>query len=261
MSGVSQSHRADTILVIDDDPIIRRLISRTLDEEHYVFLEASNAEDALVIAAQYAGSIDLLLTDISVPRLGGFRLGDYLISVRPTMRVLYTSGHYLDSHGVRRGLHRSRRRFLLKPFTRDRLVSAVREVLEGSTDHYRDAFDLILANPTVAAEPIQDAPPPQDVPRALRFCARLVMRYCTGVGLEWHDGVTENISRSGVLFHGVRAMALQTPVDMFLTLPGGVGDDPTQRLCCHGEVVRAIPHVATEPGPSMAAAVDGYVVA
>ena len=120
-----------------------------------------------------------------------------------------------------------------------------------------DAFSLILASRAAGAKPIEEARPPNGIPRASRFIVRLPMRYRTAGDLDWRNGVTENISRSGILFRPERAIEPKMPVDMILVLPGVVAGEPPSRLRCQGEIVRTEVD-ASDTAPSAAAAVADY---
>ena len=96
--------------------------------------EASTGAEALRIvdasAAADAGRIDLVLTDLVMPELGGHALGERLAARHPDVRVLYMSGH-TDDETFRRGLSGTGAAFLQKPFTASRLAHAVRRALEA----------------------------------------------------------------------------------------------------------------------------------
>ena len=200
---MDHSTQAETILVVDNDPILCNLIARILDHQGYAVLQALSGEEALVAAARHAGSLPLLVTEILMSGMDGFRLADLLAVSRPEIRALFICGHYGDSAGVPQGLYHTQRPFLLKPFRQDQLASAIREALDRPPDRDRDLFALVLADPKVAAQPMQEGPLPQGLPRALRFQARLTTRYRTRGSSDWHNGVTENLSRSGVLFRSI----------------------------------------------------------
>ena len=117
-----------TILLVEDDPQIRDLMRRTLDAQGYRVLEASDGQAALSLAADYRGSIDLLVTDVVMPGMDGFTLAVRLVERRPETRVLLISG-YVGQSVVRDGLTRERYPFLLKPFSQARLRAAIREQL------------------------------------------------------------------------------------------------------------------------------------
>ena len=216
---MDHSAQAETILVVDNDHIFHDLITRMLVHQGYGVLQAPIGAEALVTAARHTGTLQLLVTDILMPGMDGFRLADLLTVSRPEIRVLFISGHYDDSAFVRQGLHQLARPFLLKPFTQDQFARAIREALDYPPERDHDPFALILADPSAAAEPLHDTPPVHGLPRALRFHARLTTRYRTRGSVDWHDGVTENLSRSGVLFRSIYPLEPKTPIDMFWELP------------------------------------------
>lgn len=102
---------------------------RTLRGLGYRVLEASHGEEAMRIAAAHPGNIDLLLTDVVMPRMGGKELAENLLVARPDIRVLFTSG-YTDDAMVRHGVSENRLEFIAKPFTPLSLARKVRSVLD-----------------------------------------------------------------------------------------------------------------------------------
>jgi len=118
----------ETILLVDDEKSLRKLGKRVLTEAGYHVLEASDGAMALRIAAEQVGEIDLVLTDVEMPTLGGRGMVDELHELSPGLRVLFMSG-YTDNEILRRGIQKSETDFLQKPFTADALRSAVRAVL------------------------------------------------------------------------------------------------------------------------------------
>ena len=121
----------ETILLAEDDDLLRPLARGLLDKLGYTVLEAANAEEALVHAGKHQGPIHLLLADVVMPGESGRALARRLAQGRPEMRVLYMSGYTDDAvvrHGIlERGLH-----YLQKPFTPAALARRVREVLDAS---------------------------------------------------------------------------------------------------------------------------------
>jgi DNA-binding response OmpR family regulator len=95
----------------------------------YKVLEASDGEDALRVAGSYEGWLDLLVTDVVMPILGGRALAGRLAGSRPGLRVLFMSG-YTDDVAVRHGVMHEEADFLQKPFTPLGLARKVREVLD-----------------------------------------------------------------------------------------------------------------------------------
>jgi DNA-binding NtrC family response regulator len=118
----------ETILLVDDEKSIRKLGKRVLSEAGYRVLEASDGAMALRIAAEQVGEIDLVLTDVEMPTLGGRGMVDELHELSPGVRVLFMSG-YTDNEILRRGIRKSETDFLQKPFTADSLRLAVQAVL------------------------------------------------------------------------------------------------------------------------------------
>ena len=116
----------ETILVVDDEPSIRHLIGRTLEDQGYQVLEAPTAQHAMVVAERHISEIDLLVTDVMLPDISGFDLAYCLGGI---MKVLVVSGHAEDDPGVRTGLRGTR--FLRKPFRADELLRSVRRVLHA----------------------------------------------------------------------------------------------------------------------------------
>ena len=122
-----------TILIVEDDPPLRRLVHRMLEAAGFELIEAPNGEEALSLARGSREPIDLLLTDIVLPHMDGFDLADAITRMRPETRVLYMSGYADRSVAVRGGLKEVDAPFLLKPFTKSQLEQKVVEVLSAKT--------------------------------------------------------------------------------------------------------------------------------
>jgi CheY-like chemotaxis protein len=120
---------AETILVAEDDDALRTLARRVLAGQGYAVLEARNGREALELCASHEGPIDLILSDIIMPELGGRGLAERVAERRPETRVLLMSG-YTDDDVLRRALIDQRTAFLQKPFTPVTLSRRVREVLD-----------------------------------------------------------------------------------------------------------------------------------
>ncbi|HYC52807.1 MAG TPA: ATP-binding protein [Gemmatimonadaceae bacterium] len=120
----------ETILLVEDEDTVRRLARRVLESQGYTVLEAINGVDALRIAADYAGVIDLLLSDVVMPELGGRLLAERLTTARPDTEVLFMSG-YTDDDILRRGLLERGQRLIQKPFTATTLAHEVRTLLDA----------------------------------------------------------------------------------------------------------------------------------
>jgi two-component system, cell cycle sensor histidine kinase and response regulator CckA len=121
----------ETVLLVEDDPMVRELSARILGERGYTVLSASNAAEAHACAELHQGEIDLLLTDVVMPGGNGLELADQLTARYPRLPVLFMSGYSPDIV-LRQGLVPESVDFLTKPFTEEQLGQAVRRAL-GAT--------------------------------------------------------------------------------------------------------------------------------
>lgn len=119
----------ETILVVEDEPLVRDMAAEALRSRGYEVLVAENGAHALQIVRGHFGPIDLLVTDLVMPQIGGSELADLLEKARPGMRVLYTSG-YTESFDVPKTLRAIGGSFLRKPYTPTVLAQKVRQVLD-----------------------------------------------------------------------------------------------------------------------------------
>ena len=120
----------ETILLVEDDPQLRALARNILLRQGYQVLDAGEPTAALKICESFAGTIDLLLTDVVMPRMSGRELADRFCELRPHTRVLYMSG-YTDNAIVHHGILDPSVEFLQKPITPDSLTRRVRGVLDA----------------------------------------------------------------------------------------------------------------------------------
>ena len=120
---------SETILLVEDEEMVRTLAGRILTGAGYTVLKVENGQAALQLNEKYSQPIHLLLTDVIMPGMSGRELAEQLRAVRPDIKVLYMSG-YTDSAIVRHGVLEPGTTFLNKPFTPDTLTRKVREVLE-----------------------------------------------------------------------------------------------------------------------------------
>jgi two-component system, cell cycle sensor histidine kinase and response regulator CckA len=125
------SKGTETILVVEDAEPLRALTKEFLSASGYTVLEAANGDEAIRIAQSHAGTIDLLLTDVVMPRMGGKPLVEQMAQIRPSTRVLYMSGYPNDGI-VQAGVLANGVALLEKPFTREILSRRVRQVLDDS---------------------------------------------------------------------------------------------------------------------------------
>ena len=118
---------AGTVLVVEDEELVRRSLHDILAGKGYRVLQARNAREAMLIGGGYGGAIDLMLADLVLPGMGGPELADQLRPARPDMRVLYISGYHNDAR-VRR-LEQAGKAFFPKPFTAAAIAEKVSELL------------------------------------------------------------------------------------------------------------------------------------
>jgi DNA-binding response OmpR family regulator len=116
-------------LLVEDEQMVRQMVKGMLEAQGYVVLEAQEGADAVRIAAEYPGPIDLLLSDVLMPRMNGRELADRLLAQRKELRVLFVSG-YPDEVITGHRVPGPGGAFLQKPFTYESLANKVREVLE-----------------------------------------------------------------------------------------------------------------------------------
>jgi len=122
----------ETILVVEDEPSVRTLIRDELRKLGYRVLEAKSGIEACLLATQQAGSLQLLLTDVVMPGMGGRELARHLSAITPDLRTLFMSG-YTDDVGIMAGQEEGMTSFLQKPFTPEVLAHAVRTLLDASS--------------------------------------------------------------------------------------------------------------------------------
>ncbi|NNN04903.1 MAG: PAS domain S-box protein [Elusimicrobia bacterium] len=122
------AHGAETLLLVEDESGVRLVAGRVLRTCGYTVLEAADGEEALSVAAAHAGQIDLLVSDVVMPKLGGRELAERLRAVRPKCKILFMSG-YTDDAALRDGVSSAEFAFLPKPFRPYELAEKVREVL------------------------------------------------------------------------------------------------------------------------------------
>jgi PAS domain S-box-containing protein len=130
--AVEMPQGMETVLLVEDEALVRRLAARVLREQGYTVIEAADGEEALRVAQSHAEmEIHLLLTDVVMPRMSGREVAEHLLRMRPRIRVLYTSG-YTENSIVHHGVMEDGVAFLQKPFKPDALARKVREVLDGT---------------------------------------------------------------------------------------------------------------------------------
>ncbi|MDQ3321125.1 MAG: response regulator [Acidobacteriota bacterium] len=120
----------ETILIVEDEDMVRMLTRQMLEECGYRVIEASGGGEALSIIEKRECEIDLVITDIVMPQMSGRELAEKLAEVCPLMRVLFTSG-YTDDEIIRHDVIKENTNFIQKPFTFDVLAHKVRKSLDN----------------------------------------------------------------------------------------------------------------------------------
>ncbi len=139
----AQNGGRETILIAEDEGAVRELARRILQRYGYTIIVASDAAEAMLVAASYPGRIDLLLSDVVMPEGGGRLLAEEIRTLRPAVKVVFMSG-YTDDEIIRRGALDPSTSFLPKPFSGDGLAAIVRATLD------RPGADEDLPYPQVA---------------------------------------------------------------------------------------------------------------
>ena len=136
----------ETILLVEDEPSVRMLVRDELRKLGYRVVEAKNGVEACLLATQQAASLQLLLTDVVMPGMGGRELAQHLSVIKPDLRTLFISG-YMDDVGIMAGQEEGTSSFLQKPFTPEVLGRAVRNLLDASTLSDRTSASPSTAQP------------------------------------------------------------------------------------------------------------------
>ena len=126
---VEPSTGTETILIVEDEEALRKVARRSLEAAGYTVLTAGAGDEALLISAQHAGIIHLLLTDVVMPRMSGKALAQVFLKTRPIAKVLYMSG-YADNAFVHHGVVDEGTHFIGKPFTATDIARKIRSVLD-----------------------------------------------------------------------------------------------------------------------------------
>jgi two-component system, cell cycle sensor histidine kinase and response regulator CckA len=120
-----------TVLLVEDEDAIRELVRELLEQWGFAVLQAAHGGEALDVAAAHVGPIDLVLTDVVMPQMGGPEMVARLEASRPGLRVLFMSG-YTNDRVLRQGVREGSTPFLQKPFTSDALRKKIGEAMGAS---------------------------------------------------------------------------------------------------------------------------------
>jgi CheY-like chemotaxis protein len=121
---------SETILLVEDEDAVRSVASRVLLNQGYTVIQARNGEEALQLLDELGDTVDLILTDVVMPDMGGLALAGELRARWPDLKLLYMSG-YAEGDKLEPGMQESPTFFLPKPFSAEDLVLKVREALEA----------------------------------------------------------------------------------------------------------------------------------
>ena len=252
--GLPRADRGqETILLVEDEPNLRRLAHQYLDKQGYRILEAEDGAAALQIASGHQGKIDLLLTDVVMPGMNGRELANKITGQRPEIRVLYMSGYTENAIG-HDGLLDAGINLLQKPFSLPTLKERVRELLDSEPIPQ----EVVMFSTQPGTDARQRKIPPF---RARRFNLHLPLRYRPVGEKTWRPGTTENISRSGLLFHAKETLQPNAQLEINLVLPVEIAGLAATEVVCRGEVVRAEGPKNTGAGevsPALAAKILQY---
>jgi PAS domain S-box-containing protein len=242
----------ETILLVEDESNLRYLARQYLEKQGYKVIEAADGAVAMQIAVAHDKVIHLLLTDVIMPGMNGRELAQRICEIRPNVKVLYMSG-YTENVIGHDGTLDAGVRLLQKPFNLRDLKSIVREVLDATPT------PLEVTMFTKSAEPRQ-IPRAEEVSpaRAQRFYIQLPLRYRRLGEKEWHEGTTENISRSGMLFEADELLQPAAQLEINLVLPAEIAGLSSTEVVCRGEVVRTVQSRGETVSPALAARILQY---
>ena len=215
-----------TVLLVEDESSLRTLTRQYLESQGYMVLEAAEAAEAIQLCSSHSGPIHLLLTDVIMPGIDGRELARAVSSMRPETKVLYMSG-YTENAISHNGVLEEGIALLQKPFTFSTLRDKLRETL----------FSRL---------------------RAKRFNFRLPLKYRLSGDGAWHQGTTENISRSGILFSAEELIQPHAQLEINLVLPPEVAGLSSAEVVCRGEIVRVVDPQQTTMRPALAAKILRY---
>jgi two-component system cell cycle sensor histidine kinase/response regulator CckA len=126
---INKAGSTTTILVVDDEDLIRTMIGKMLKPMGYCILHAANGSEALTICEHRNGAIHLIVTEVTMPGIDGVNLAAHATERWPTIKILFMTGFATDA-AIRR--RTSNHPLLSKPFTRDQLTGEVQELLNRS---------------------------------------------------------------------------------------------------------------------------------
>jgi two-component system cell cycle sensor histidine kinase/response regulator CckA len=130
---IEGAHESETVLVVEDEEIVRVLVCDVLEQQGYHVLCAADGREALDMAKEFAGAIDVLITDVVMPHMNGQELAETLSFFRPEMKVLFVSGYSGNDLGDS-GMLDPQIELLQKPFTPHELTRKIREIMGQASE-------------------------------------------------------------------------------------------------------------------------------
>jgi len=242
----------ETILLVEDETNLRYLARQFLEKQGYTVVEAADGAVAMQIAVAHSGTIHLLLTDVIMPGMNGRELAQRISEIRPNVKILYMSG-YTENVVGQDGTLEPGVRLLQKPFNLRDLKTKVREVLDATST----PPEVFMSVPSTTFRRAA-APREASASRAQRFRLQLPLRYRRLGEKDWHQGTTENISRSGMLFQADEALQPNSQLEINLVLPAEIAGLAATEVVCRGEVVRTVAPEAGKLSPALAARILQY---
>ena len=252
VAAVQPGRGRETILVVEDESNLRRLVSQYLEKQGYVVFDASSGTAAIHLANVHPGPIHLLLTDVIMPGMNGRELAQRISFLRPTIKTIFMSGYTENAIGHNGTLDGSII-LLHKPFTLPALKNKVREVLDSEPL----PRDVITSARTFELDKTKDVGEGTFAFRAKRFNLQIPLRYRPLDQQGWRKGTTENISRSGLLFRAEELLQLNAQLEINLVLPVEIAGLAATEVFCRGEVVRSV-DTGESMSPALAAKILRY---
>jgi DNA-binding response OmpR family regulator len=240
----------ETILLVEDEVNLRYLARQYLEKQGYKVIEAADGAVAMQIAVAHEGVIHLLLTDVIMPGMNGRELAQRISEIRPNVKILYMSG-YTENVIGHNGMLDAGVRLLQKPFNLRDLRTIVREVLDVGSTPPEVAMNTEMIERRAR---VRDNHPS----RAQRFQLHLPLRYRRLGETQWHEGKTQNISRSGLLFQADEALQPHSQLEINLVLPAEIAGVSSTEVVCRGEVVRTVESPENSLSPALAARILQY---
>ena len=122
-------HAPPTVLLVEDEPKVLERVKAMLEACHYSVLAADDPDQALKLH-ELQGRVDVLLTDVSLPRMNGYNLSQKLLAAQPSLKVLFMSGFFEETLEKYYGVNLADQAFIQKPFTSQKLGECLSELLE-----------------------------------------------------------------------------------------------------------------------------------